>query len=337
MKAQSKVKGWLTTAIFVALLSSVPFSFTINKGEIRISDRYAVQAKTSGGRSSGGSFRAPSRSSGSRSSSSSRSKSSSSNRSRSYSPPSHSTPSYSSSSSSSSYNTYSPSPGVFFSVIYLGVGGTILFALVYAFLKSLSKHPILLPPAAEKNNDIFTVSKLQVGLLATASEVQSQLSQLTQKVDLNTPEGLEELLQETILVLLRHNEYWTHGLGISKSVSVEKAESLFEQFSITERAKLSSETLSNVNGNIQQKTVISPNNESADYIVVTLILGTAHDHQLWNSIHTVEELTQALQKLASMEKDYLMKIELLWSPQTKEDSLTYEELLTEYTNMVQLI
>lgn len=50
-----------------------------------------------------------------------------------------------------------------------------------------------------------------------------------------------------------------------------------------------------------------------------------------------QELKVALEKLASVSSDYLMKFELLWSPQQEDDSLTYEELLTEYTNMLQLV
>lgn len=40
--------------------------------------------------------------------------------------------------------------------------------------------------------------------------------------------------------------------------------------------------------------------------------------------------------MASIRSDYLMVFELLWSPQTETDSLTYDELLTEYTEMVQI-
>ncbi len=37
-----------------------------------------------------------------------------------------------------------------------------------------------------------------------------------------------------------------------------------------------------------------------------------------------------------MRSDYLMMFELIWSPQVETDSLTYDELLTEYTNMAQI-
>jgi uncharacterized membrane protein len=70
--------------------------------------------------------------------------------------------------------------------------------------------------------------------------------------------------------------------------------------------------------------------------VVTLLVGTAHDKPLFNQIRTTEELTEILEKLASLSSDHLMVFELLWSPQDARDSLTYDELLTEYTEMVQI-
>ncbi len=65
-------------------------------------------------------------------------------------------------------------------------------------------------------------------------------------------------------------------------------------------------------------------------------MGTADDNPLFKEIHTREELQAALQKVASIRSDYLMVFELLWSPQSETDSLTYDELLTEYTDMIQL-
>jgi uncharacterized membrane protein len=49
-----------------------------------------------------------------------------------------------------------------------------------------------------------------------------------------------------------------------------------------------------------------------------------------------ETLKEALEKVASVRPDYLMTFELLWSPQVEADSLTYDELLTEYTDMLQI-
>jgi uncharacterized membrane protein len=70
--------------------------------------------------------------------------------------------------------------------------------------------------------------------------------------------------------------------------------------------------------------------------VVTLLVGTADDQPLFKEVRSPEALKEALETVASVPSDYLMKFELLWSPQVEEDSLTYDELLTEYTDMVQI-
>ena len=192
----------------------------------------------------------------------------------------------------------------------------------------------------ERDNDKVTVSKIQVALYAHTPNLQEDLSELSLRVDTETDEGLYELMQESTLILLRNPEYWTHAVNVSESVHIDAAEQVFQKYSITERSKFSQETLSNVVGNIKQRSYQMSEEEQdeiASYIVVTLILGTAHDRPLWDEIKTIDELQKALETLASIREDYLMVFELLWSPQSTEDSLTNDELLLEYTDMIQLV
>lgn len=190
----------------------------------------------------------------------------------------------------------------------------------------------------ELDNDIVTVSRLQVALLAQAREVQERLNQAVEAIDTNTPEGLQQLLQESVLALLRTPENWSHVRGSSQTVkSIGEAEALFNRFSIAERSKFSVETLTNVGGKVRRQEFRSgPDEGPASYIVVTLLVGTADDKPLFGEIHNEHELRQALEKLAAIPPDYLLTFEVLWSPHEASDSLTYDELLTEYADMVQI-
>jgi len=190
----------------------------------------------------------------------------------------------------------------------------------------------------ELENDTVTVSKVQVALLAQARSIQSQLSSLTLNADTQTSAGLAQLLQESALALLRSPEYWTHVSTSSQSVrSREEAENLFTQLSVRERSKFNVEALAHVDGRISQRNPILPDaSESADYIVVTLLVGTAYDKPLFGEIRTTEALQQALEQIAAIPSEHLLVFELLWSPQAEADSLTYDELLTEYTDMIQI-
>ena len=298
-------------------------------------------AKSSGGRSGGGSFKkrssgssSPRRSSPRKSSPrptyNSRPRTRTSSPSRSYSSPSYR--------NNYTHHSGSSSNGFIFALLLFLIFGGVTFAVVAIVFKSIfASNSSTKPSDRERDNNIVTISKLQVALSAEAKDVQKQLSELSLSIDTNTDKGLVELLRESVLVLLRNSDYWSHVLSSSESLHIDKAESAFQNLSVTERSKFNTETLSNFEGKIRQREAIqSDENDIAAYILVTLILGTADDKPLFGKIHSQEELQSVLENLASMRDDYLMKFELLWSPQTEEDSLTHDELITEYTDLIKL-
>jgi uncharacterized membrane protein len=189
----------------------------------------------------------------------------------------------------------------------------------------------------ELENDIVTVSKLQVALQSSASSLQSELSKLTLEADTETIQGLKKLLEDAVVALLRNAEHWTHVLGSSETISKrEAAEVVFNRLSIEERRKFSTETLSNVDGKIRTRDVVEPEGKEkgAAYIVVTLLVGTADDRPLFASIDSAGEMQEVLKNVAAIQLDYLMVFELLWSPQVETDTLTEAELAAEYGELV---
>lgn len=289
---------------------AVPLTF---QGEIVLTN--AVYAKSSGGRSRGGSFQK------------STPRSSNSNR-----------------NSSGGYSSgggvyipsggYSSTPATGFGLLLpmlllLGFGGGAVWMLLSA-QKGIS--------TTELDNDKVTVSRVQVALLAQGKAIQAQLSEIVENAETDTPEGLQQELQEAALALLRMPENWSHVLASSQVVkSREEAETIFNQASIAQRSNFSAETLTNVGGKVARKTFAPVlDQDPASYIVVTLLVGTADDRPLFGEVRTVEALKETLERLASINAEYLMVFELLWSPQAEADSLTYDELLTEYTDMVQI-
>lgn len=347
MFRKTTAKLLLTTTLVIAILNTVDSPHLNNSQLSWLNLEQTAQARSTGGRSGGGSFsRGSSGSSSSgRSSSGSRSRPSQSNsrsRTPSYSSPSTSSSTYSSGGySTGGVNSNPMGTAIFFGILFFGVSGIIVFAVVSSVLKGMfnvatsSNSPGTY--SRERDNDIVTISQLQVALLASATGVQSGLSELSLGVDTSTESGLRELLQESVLILLRHSEYWSHALVNSEKIQIEQAESRFSQLSLEQRSKLSEETLTNIKGRVQQRNGVTPEAESAMYIVVTLLVGTAHDHPLFDNVKTIESLKTALEALATTPDDYLLKFELIWSPQTETDSLTYDEFITEYTQMVQLI
>jgi uncharacterized membrane protein len=239
---------------------------------------------------------------------------------------------------SSGYGNQGGFGNAFFGLIVLLILGGVGIAGLMWFLPKLRGGGAS-GSASEVENNIFTVSKVQIALYAQARELQSELTELSLAVDTGSSEGLLRLLQESALAMLRNTEYWTHISATSQVArDALEAEHMVNKLSIEQRRQLSTETLVNVGGSRQRSAIKAPSLEEgpAAYIVVTFLVGTAHDKPLFNKIQSVEALKSALELLASLPAEYLMTFELIWSPQDASDSLTDEELLTEYSDLVQI-
>ncbi|PSB35851.1 DUF1517 domain-containing protein [Stenomitos frigidus] len=358
----SKLRRYCAIATSTLLAGTLTIHLPTESTQLRLTIASEASARSSGGRSGGGSFRSsPSRSSPSKSSPSRSSGSSGFNNSPSYQrdryynggggpvivpvpvgPGVYNDPYRNNGNNNGNNNgqasTNNSGIGWIVALFFIGVSAIVVFGLVFFVFKAMRNNGGA-SGTQELDNDIVTVSKIQVALLAEAREIQSELTELSLEVDTDTSEGLLQLVQEAALALLRMPENWSHVLADSQTVkSREDAQALFNKLSIVERSKFSVETLTNVGGRVNKRDGFKPDPEEgpASYIVVTLLVGTAHDKQLFSQIRTQEDLSQALERLASLPSDYLMAFELLWSPQESSDSLTYDELLTEYTEMVQL-
>ena len=341
-------KFLFATVLSFALINTVEFPKSISNLATWLNVSNEAFARSSGGRGGGGSFSRPSNSRPSNSGSNSY-RSNPPSRDDSYyyrRNPGYGGPNVIVVPGGGGYygGGYSSGFGIFPMFLVLGLFGLIGLLVLSNLLRARSYSNdygfsnTLSSESNELDNDIVTVSKLQVALLAQTKGLQSQLSELTLTVDTNTSKGLLELLQESALVLLRNAENWSHVSASSESVLINKAEQIFNQLSLRERSKFSAETLVNVGGSVRRKQPVIPGlkEDPGAYIVVTLLLGTAHNKPLFKEVRSPEALKEALERVASVPPEYLMKFELLWSPQVEEDSLTYDELLTEYTDMVQI-
>jgi uncharacterized membrane protein len=319
---RDRARLFWATALSLALfpVGEITFDLSSQFPSIGIKATSSAYAKRSGGRSGGGSFR----SSGSRRSSSSRNSNNSGSSSHTY---YHTT-------YGRSYYGYGSTSSTFAWGIFWIISTLFTLVLVAVLLSRMSQQKSS-KRDREIDNQIVTVSQIQVALLAQAKSIQSQLSAVSLSIDPNTSAGLTQLLQESALALLRSPENWQYVLASSQKCDRDRADTIFNQLSIQQRSKFSAETLVNVAGRrSQQESVAS--SDAAEYIVVTLLIGTAHDKPLFDTIRTTEALTQALETIAAIDPEYLLKFELLWTPQSESDSLNYVELLSEYADMVPL-
>jgi len=315
----------LATALSFAFLNAVEVKpSALQHSHLLTLDRKAY-GKKSGGRSGGGSFKKRSSPTRSRRSNSSSNSSSRSRRTRS-----------SSNVSSGSVGGAGEALNKLTTPCLFGFFSWLLFKVLVSKNKG---SQAVTATIQERDNDIVTISRLQVALIAPAENLQSNLSELSRNAETDSDKGLVKLLQESALMLLRHEDYWTHVASSSEVCSIAEAEEKFNRLQLQERSKFSDETLVNVDGelNARAKVNLSEENENAGlYIVVTLLLGSADDKPLFETVRSRGEVKAALETMAALRSDYLMTFYLLWTPQQKTEALTYDEMLAEYPYMMQL-
>ena len=192
------------------------------------------------------------------------------------------------------------------------------------------------------SNPKISVAQVQVGLLADARSLQKELDELGRTADTGSASGRATVLQEGVLALLRHPEYWVYGSTESQDAALEVAEAKFNQLALAERSKFAEETLSNVNSQLRQASreslpesggqLANPMEEPGEYIIVTILVGTQGKLEL-PKINSSENLRQALQQMGGISSDRLLAVEILWTPQAEGDTLTTDDLLAEYPNL----
>lgn len=315
-KLLSAIKPFFKSLLAIALVLTLALSHADG----------ALAART-GGRIGGGSFRGPSRT---------------------YAPPT---------------RTYQPSPGGYypgggfgfpFLLPFFGFGGgfgglfsILIFLAIANFIVQSFRRTGEVEGEEYSSNPTVSVGRVQVGLLAEARSLQTELDKLAETADTGSAEGRAQVLQEVSLALLRHPEYWVYGAAKTEQTRLATAEAKFNQLSLAERSKFTEETLSNVNnqirdvaskaalpfadkdGELAQTNLMSGPSE---YIVVTIIVGIEGQLQL-PAINNTDDLRQALRQIGGISSDRLLAFEVLWAPQASGDTLTSDDMLANYPDL----
>ncbi|MFM7886691.1 MAG: DUF1517 domain-containing protein [Pseudanabaena sp.] len=316
-KIKNNAKVWTRSLVAISLVAMTIFG-----------NAHEAFARRSGGRIGGSSFKsAPSRSAPSRSAPSN--------------------PSYSGNSNPYYNNS---GGGFFFLPMFFGGGfGGGLFTLL---LLVIVAGAIMQAFRGRGDGEGITgmdnkvsVAKIQVGLLASARSLQQELTRLALESDTSSVEGLAVVTRETAVSLMRHPEYWVYVSSASENTKFALAEQKFNSLVMSERSKLNAEVLSNVGGRVLQgKTAVALPSEGSlsledpsEYIVVTILLAVAGDSlSKLPTLRSSEDLTSALSAIGSVPEDNLLAVEILWEPQSEEYTLTNDEVLTIYPDLVRI-
>ena len=177
--------------------------------------------------------------------------------------------------------------------------------------------------------------QLQIGLLASAKDLQSDLRQLASSADTSNSTGLQRVLQDTTLALLRQPDLWVYANVESGSVPFNAAESTFNRLSMTERSKLREELTTNVGGVRSSVGELSSRGDAdatSEFIVVTVLVASSRSVNL-KQAENGEQLRESLRILGSTASSDLMALEVIWQPDGVGDVLSADELVTAYPNL----
>ncbi|KAH9568021.1 hypothetical protein CY35_03G055500 [Sphagnum magellanicum] len=211
------------------------------------------------------------------------------------------------------------------SIFFLMLLGFIIWQAIYGFLSEREGGSLL------SGTQKYSVLKLQVRLLGMARTLQRDLDRIAQQADTTTEEGLHYVLTETCLALMRHPDFCISGVSLCDiKRSISNGEERFNQLSLEERGKFDEETLVNVN-NLQRRMMAAPKADrfNNEYIVVTILVAAEGEYKL-PTINSNTDLKDALRKLGSIPVDAIQAIEVLWTPQDENDTLSERELLRDY-------
>ncbi|MCL7038969.1 hypothetical protein MKW94_000389 [Papaver nudicaule] len=109
---------------------------------------------------------------------------------------------------------------------------------------------------------------------------------------------------------------------------IDDGEKHFIELCIPEQKYLDREPLVGVN-NIKRQTTSSKSSLSNEYIVVTILVAAEGVNKLPN-VDCIGNLQVALQKLGSIPTNNIKAVQVLWTPQLENDTLTERELLEDY-------
>jgi uncharacterized membrane protein len=190
-----------------------------------------------------------------------------------------------------------------------------------------------LSPLASPGGDRYAVVKCQIAMLSTARSLQRELQTFANNATTDTMAGLGAALQDAVMALMRHSDYWRYGIvQVQHAGTLDDAERTFNQVVNHERAKLSEELTVNIDGMRRQASMSAhpPSDEVGRYLVVTLIVATGYPEFTAYPTPSPKDLESTLQRLATLLTSDLLALEVIWAPENPDDSLTEDELIAEY-------
>lgn len=172
------------------------------------------------------------------------------------------------------------------------------------------------------------------------NSILSVLNLLSRTAKTDSRVGIQNLSSEVALEILRRRSSIVSASSSFKHFQYrDKALREFQNRSVKERSKFETETVSKYGGvdYSSSSTSLLPSGSSdrATMAVITLVLAIDGDSTKLNTIHSISDVEQALQRIASDSKvdDCLQSAEILWTPEERTETLRVRDVIADYPEL----
>jgi len=192
-------------------------------------------------------------------------------------------------------------------------------------------------PSHYSGPDAMYVNRLSLGIDWRARpEIQQTLTRLAETGDTTSPQGLCNLLRETVLSLRRAELSWLYIAQESQGpMSPQDAEAQFGQMAMNLRSRFQTETVRGWGGDVHQQQgaeMQANKNEGEGTVVVTLLIASYRPLQPMQS-PDANQIRSGLDNRAALTADQLGALEVIWSPSDDQDRMSTAELEQNYPEM----
>ncbi|EKX43801.1 hypothetical protein GUITHDRAFT_110255 [Guillardia theta CCMP2712] len=190
----------------------------------------------------------------------------------------------------------------------------------------------------------INIAKVQVAVCCDNRGPNSLLgtvARLARDCDSRSQRSMASLVSDVSLALLRREVDWVSAAVETKTVKdITEGENIFSQMSFTERAKVERETFNLVAGKDKSEARSSETKlediGKSTMAVITMVV--AMEGKKLPEIRDSKSLKEALMSLGTeaLNEDSLVAAELLWVPEEPWESLTADDVILEYPNLLSL-
>ncbi|MFK7985239.1 MAG: DUF1517 domain-containing protein [Sandaracinaceae bacterium] len=220
---------------------------------------------------------------------------------------------------------------------FMIVGGIVLLTIISRSRKKGGASTGAAPGATYRGPDAMYVTRLSLGIDWRARrDIQATLQRLAETGDTSSPQGLANLLRETILSLRRAEISWLYvGVEDSGSFAPQAAEQQFNMLAMKARSAFQTEVVRAAGGQVtaQDAPEMRMNsNEGEGTVVVHLILATYRPVQTMQA-PDANQIRAALDNRSGLTADQLGALEVVWSPASETDRMSTAELEQFYPDL----